>query len=212
MQEIKESEIIASNVYYWHHAPVLPNFPQFRQFKYFVKRADGKIFMKVVRKKIRTAFELQQFLCLEQGGIQDVYYSLAMYLDPQRIKSKKRKDSHFKIKDNCFMRMDYGVDVDEKRDISGLVSFLYNKGYNIIERVETHRGYQVVVKDWDKDFKKIENPRARENYYFQKAVNLTFELIDKGFKADWKQSINTRQIFRVINSRHRKGSVITLMH
>lgn len=203
-------ETLESNVYYWHHEPKVPNFSQFRQFKYFVKH-NNKVYMKVVRKKIRTAFELQQFLCSEKGIIQDVYYSLAMYLDPQRIRGKKRKDSHFKIKDNCFMRMDYGIDIDDKGDIQGLVNYLYNKGYTYIERVETNRGYQVIVKDWDKDFKKIENPRARENYYFQKAINLTFELIKNGFKADWKQSINTRQVFRVVNTRHRRGKVITLM-
>lgn len=199
-----------SNVYYWHHQQVLPPFSQFRVFKYFVKHGN-KIYMKTIRRKIRTDLELQQFLSLERGIILDLYYSLALFLDPQRVKSRFRNDAHFKIKDNCFMRMDFGIDVDDKSDIAPLVNYLYKKGYNSIETVETNRGHQVIVRDWDRDFKKFLDPRVRENYYFQKAVNLAWELKEKGFKADWEQSINTRQVFRVVNSIHRSGKLITLM-
>lgn len=199
------------NVYYKTANLKLPPNSNFRQFKYLAEEKDGSCYMKTIRRRITSEKDLKKELAKEKNKILDLYVSIACYLRPEWIRGKKRKDAHYKIADNCFMWCDYGVDIDEKnvKTFKRIIELLLKKGFKEISGVETNSGFQIWVHDFSKSCKKIANPRERENQYFEKMVELTYWLKRHKLVFDYPQSVNTRQILRVIGSQHRKGTIIT---
>jgi hypothetical protein len=200
---------IEMNEYYKNHKLILPKFAKFRQYKYLVDYCNGCKRMIKVKKIIRNEKHLRQILVNDKRKVIALYVSLACFLQPHKVTKKKRKDAHFKTAENCFMFMDYGIDLDKKdtQMLKKILIHLKLKGFKDIEVFETGNGFHIWVHDFKGVYakKSIENSKQRENYFHQKLVELTHYLKRNKCKFDFQQSINTRQVFRVPNSLYNDG-------
>ena len=190
-----------SREFYKNTKPVLPPFPQTRQFR--VRLWDGT-WVKI-KDRIKTPEQLQQHLI--RLGPRDVYFSTARWLNPTVVGPKKLRDAGYKVADNLFLGSELYFDLDDAtlEDVILLKQYLKNK-YNFTRfvMIKTGRGYHL----WVLDFEDIMNiakksmPREREIHYTVVKSHIVKDLLAHNFKFDTPITLDSRRIVRVPNTLH----------
>lgn len=215
--EFKKRMILSD--YYSRFSPILPSFPNFRQFNFKTWERRGKECKWVQRDfKTKTAERLKNFLT--NNPPQDCYYTTSRFLDTENLSVKsytKKKRAGFETAYNNILSSDFLFDLDfdvgKKQKAFDTMVKIYeflknNYTFQDYTFVSTNRGYQILIQDFYEKFitKKIQLPKDRENHIGAMKRKFVFAIKNK-FEFDWKVSIDTRRVGRLFNTVHHSGVV-----
>lgn len=185
--------------------------PKWRQFRFVLQ--NNRFFK--VPDCIRNETVLQKWLVLLDPL--DVYYSVARFLDPQKVGPRTEK-----ISENMFLGADLVFDIDRepfsvykieqaRKETIKLFGFLKTK--NIQTKYIAFsgaKGFHVVCTD---PFEYMqENPLEREHEAKKFRQEITKEMTAQGLKFDTKVTVDTRRILRLPGTLNSKtGLLCTLL-
>jgi DNA primase catalytic subunit len=173
---------------------------KFRHVRFRIK----KNWVKIVD-RIRNRNDIDKWI--EKLQPDDVYISVAQYLNPSSAGAKDVKEG-YRWADSCLLRGDFVLEMDtfDVGNIKAAVRILNEKGYKKLFFVRTRRGVHIWVLDfWEKRLNDEAHPFLRESYYGNLKKILADVLENAGIEFDYNTSIDTRRVVRLPNSWHSSG-------
>jgi len=189
---------------------------KFRQVK--IRTSKG---FKCARRKFHTMDQLREWLVDidEKQGILDVYYSLALWFNPHKVRGKWNW-KHSKWADRILLGTDFVMDFDKKDygvtssdaaeekfqdNVMKGFAFLRIHGFDKIDFVNTGRGIHLVVRDFSKRIPYGKEPHNRRQEAHAAMKRLASKAKEWGVVFDVPVSKDLWRIVRVPGSRPREG-------
>jgi DNA primase catalytic subunit len=205
---------------YYRSAPpssfTLPDRPTRRQFRFALKKPDGRLTFAKVDDRVRDGAVLKRHL--ERMAPHHAYFTTSTWLDPQRLGPrdlKKVKRAGFAVAHNVFLDQGLYFDVDVPGDLADaarqllrLRDFLHEQwGFARYRAVFSgSKGFHLWVEDFNvRDFATVEaDPRRREEQHPSVKAQFTDAALRAGIVIDAAVTLDPRRVLRVPGTVHGK--------